>query len=198
MFGDNYKQENINAGRDVAGGNIINNNYINNYPEKVTWYQRRFRKLALEIEQDERYEKTIDDLVYYNTILDGSIGLEKKLQDGGCSKEEINCAIRQKLKFAKKQEKYKYYQSAQYINSHLFAEILLKFNDCVKPLIYSKADKVEILKAVSNNVIAPILNKLYTEGADDDDLCYDAEDVYGMVYYLTGSCHINWKNYENV
>lgn len=66
MFGDNYKQENINAGRDVAGGNIINNNYINNYPEKVTWYQRRFRKLALEIEQDERYEKTIDDLVYYN------------------------------------------------------------------------------------------------------------------------------------
>lgn len=197
MFGDNYKQENINAGGDVAGHDI-NNNYINNYPEKVTWYQRRFRKLALEIEQDERYEKTIDDLVYYNTILDGSIGLEKKLQDGGCSKEEINCAIRQKLKFAKKQEKYKYYQSAQYINSHLFAEILLKFNDCVKPLIYSKADKIEILKAVSNNVIAPILNKLYTEGADDDYLCYDAEDVYGMVYYLTGSCHINWKNYENV
>lgn len=193
MFGDNYRQENINAGGDVAGGNIIHN-----YPEKVTWYQSKFRKLAIEIEQDKRYEKTIDDLVYYNTVLDGSLGLEQKLQDGGCSEAEINHAIRQKLKFAKKQEKYKYYQSAQYINSHLFAEILLKFNDCVRPLICSQADKVEILKAVSNNVIAPILDKLNTEGADDDYLCYDAEDVYGMVYYLTGICHINWKNYENV
>lgn len=193
MFGSDYKQENINAGGDVAGHDIIHN-----YAEKITWYQRKFRKLAIEIEQDQRYEKTIDDLVYYNTILDGSFGLEQKLQDGGCSKAEIDCAIRQKLKFAKKQEKYKYYESAQYINSHLFAEILLKFNDCVKPLICDQANKVEIFKAVSNNVISPILDKLNTEGADDDYLCYDAEDVYGMVYYLTGICHINWKDYENV
>ena len=194
MFGNEYKQENINAGGNVAGRDLT----IHNYSEHVTWYQRKFYKLAKEIEQDQRYEKTIDDLAYFNTILDGSLGLEQKLKDGKWSKSEIDRAIRQKLKFAKKQEKYKYFQSAQYINSHLFADILLNFDDYVKPLIYSQANKVEILKAVRNNVITPILNKLNTEGADDDYLCYDAEDVYGMVYYLTGICHINWKNYENV
>ena len=193
MFGVNYKQENINAGRDVAGRDI--NHY---HTPIVTWYQRRFRKLAMEIESDQRYNDIIDDLSYYNTVLDGSIGLERKLQDGGCTQTDIECAIRQKLKFAKKQEKYKYYESAQYINSHLFAEILMKFNDCVKPLICSQANKVEVFKAVSNNVIHPILDKLNIEGADDDYLCYDAEDIYGMVYYLTGTCHINWKDYENV
>lgn len=193
MFGVNCTQENINAGGDVAGHDIIHN-----YGPRVTWFQRKFQKLAKEIEQDQRYEKAIDDLEYYNTILDGSLGLEQKLQDGGCSKAEINRALRQKLKFAKKQEKYKYYESAQYINVHLFAEILLKFDDYVKPLICSHANKVEIFKAVSNNVIHPILDKLNIEGADDDYLCYDAEDVYGMVYYLTGICHINWKDYENV
>lgn len=193
MLGSNCKQENINAGGDVAGRDIIHY-----HDQRETWYQRKFRRLAMEIERDQRYEKTIDDLAYYNTILDGSLGLKQKLQDGGCSKTEIDRAIRQKLKFAKKQEKYKYYESAQYINSHLFAEILLKFNDCVKPLICDQANKVEIFKAVNNNVIVPILEKLNTEGADDDYLCYDAEDVYGMVYYLTGICHINWENYENV
>ena len=193
MFGVNCSQENINAGGDVAGHDIIHN-----YAPRVTWFQRKFQKLAKEIEQDQRYEKTIDDLEYYNTILDGSLGLEQKLQDGGCLKSEIDRALRQKLKFAKKQEKYKYYESAQYINSHLFAEILLKFEDYVKPLIYNHANKVEVFKAVSNDVIHPILDKLNIEGVDDDYLCYDAEDVYGMVYYLTGICHINWKNYENV
>ncbi len=194
MFGNEYKQENINAGGNVAGRDLT----IHNHYEQVTWYQRKFYKLAKEIEQDQRYEKTIDDLAYFNTILDGSLGLEQKLEDGKWSKSEIDRAIRQKLKFAKKQEKYKYFQSAQYINSHLFSEILMNFDDYVKPLIYSQASKVEILKAVRNNVITPILDKLNTEGADDDYLCYDAEDVYGMVYYLTGICHINWKNYENV
>ena len=102
------------------------------------------------------------------------------------------------MKFAKKQEKYKNYESAQYINSHLFAEILLKFNDNVRPLIYNQSNKEEIFRTVSKSVIMPILNKLDTEAACDDYLCYDAEDVYGMVYYLTGSCFINWKDYENV
>lgn len=193
MSGSDYKQKNIYACGDVAGRDI---NHI--HAERITWYQRKFLKLAIEIEKDQRYDKISDDLSYYNTVLDGSLGLERKLQDGGCSKAEIDRAVRQKLKFAKKQEKYKYYESAQYINSHLFADILMKFDDCVKPLICNQASKAEIFKSVSDNVISPILKMLNTEGAEDDYLCYDAEDVYGMVYYLTGVCHINWKNYENV
>ncbi len=67
---------------------------------------------------------------------------------GGRNKNEITLALRQKQKFAKKQEKYKYYESAQWINSHLFAEILLKFNDYIKPLIDSNNTSVKIYRSI--------------------------------------------------
>ena len=187
------KQSNISAGGDVTGRDIYKN-----YLPQVTWYQRKFLRLAEEVELDQRYNKTIEDLDYFETILDGTKGLEEKLTDGGRNKNEITLALRQKQKFAKKQEKYKYYESAQWINSHLFAEILLKFNDYIKPLIDSNVDKNTIFTSVGKMVIEPIVQKLNVEGADDNYLCYDAEDVLGMVYYLTGRCHINWTNYGDV
>lgn len=193
MFGNEYRQEHIEAGGDVAGRDI--NKY---YAQQTTWYQRKFQKLASEIEQDARYEQTIDDLTYFNTVLPGSKDLEEKLRDGGYSQMDIEQARRQKMKFAKKQEKYKYYISAQWINCHLFADILHRFNDHIKPLILANSDKQTILSTVSQSVIIPIVEMLNREGADDDYLCYDHQDVLGMVYYLTGICHINWKDYENV
>ena len=188
------KQSNISAGGDVAGRDIYKN-----YLPQVTWYQRKFHRLAEEVELDQRYNKTIEDLDYFETILDGTKGLEEKLTDGGRNKNEIALALRQKQKvLQRKQEKYKYYESAQWINSHLFAEILLKFNDYIKPLIDSNVDKNTIFTSVGKMVIEPIVQKLNVEGADDNYLCYDAEDVLGMVYYLTGRCHINWTNYGDV
>jgi len=194
MFGDGIRQKNVTAGGDIAGRDIT---HVHNYAP-ITWYQRKFQHLADEIEKDLRYEKTIEDLEYFETILDGQRGLEEKLADGGHTTSEISLALRQKQKFAKKQEKYKNYESAQWINSHLFAEILMKFNDCIKPMIEANEDRHKIFSAVYKNVIDLIIQKLNVEGANDDYLCYDAEDVLGMVYYLTGRCQINWKDYGNV
>lgn len=72
------KQSNISAGGDVAGRDIYKN-----YLPQVTWYQRKFLRLAEEVELDQRYNKTIEDLDYFETILDGTKGLEEKLTDGG-------------------------------------------------------------------------------------------------------------------
>lgn len=193
MFGDDIRQNNITAGGNVAGRDI----HVHNYTP-ITWYQRRFQSLADEIEKDQRYEKTIEDLEYFETVLDGKKGLEGKLADSGHTKLEISLAIRQKQKFAKKQEKYKYYESAQRINSHLFAEILMKFNDFIKPMVEANEDRHKILSSICRYIVDPIMQKLNLEGADDEFLCYDAVDVLGMVYYLTGGCHINWKDYGNV
>ena len=65
-------------------------------------------------------------------------------------------------------------------------------------MIEANEDRHKIFSAVYKNVIDPIIQKLNVEGANDDYLCYDAEDVLGMVYYLTGRCQINWKDYGNV
>ena len=63
------KQSNISAGGDVAGRDIYKN-----YLPQVTWYQRKFHRLAEEVELDQRYNKTIEDLDYFETILDGTKG----------------------------------------------------------------------------------------------------------------------------
>jgi hypothetical protein len=102
-------QNDLCAGGDIAGRDI--NNVYHNY-QPITWYQRKFQSLAAEIENDHRYDKTIEDLEYFETVLDGRKGLQNKLKDGGHSDLDISTALRQKQKFAKKQEKYKYYESA--------------------------------------------------------------------------------------
>ena len=32
-----------------------------------------------------------------------------------------------------------------------------------------------------------------------EEFAKDAKkDIFGMVYYLTGQCHLNWKNYDSI
>lgn len=40
------------------------------------------------------------------------------------------------------------------------------------------------------------MNELNENGAADACLCYNEDDIYGMLYYLTGNCHINWTDYD--
>lgn len=193
---DVVKQQNISASGDVAGRDIDKSITIYNIQGSVTWYRTHFRKLQEEIETDSRFGGVIDDLKFYNTKTDGKKGLVGKLQDGGFCENEIGEAQRKKLKFAKKQERFKNYKTAQLITSKLFALIILKFDDHIRPMIERGEDKNHIYSAVCSCVVAPIVEKLNIEGAEDDYLNYDAQDVLGMVYYLTGMCHINWAIYS--
>lgn len=54
----------------------------------------------------------------------------------------------------------------------------------------------DIKRAVYEQVILPIMNELNENGAADACLCYNEDDIYGMLYYLTGNCHINWTDYD--
>ena len=40
-----------------------------------------------------------------------------------------------------------------------------------------------------------IIDEINANGSCDRQLCYTEADIYGMLYYLTGNCHINWKEY---
>lgn len=163
-----------------------------------TRFSKRFDKLNQEVASDHRYEGVMESLKHYLTKLDG-IDVTTKLKDGGFSDREIIKATRRKEKYAKKLEKNLFFESAQWIDSQLFAKIMIDFETYIEiPLINKGADKDEILIAVVEKVINPILNLINEEGANDDVLNYTIEDVFGMVYYLTGKCHINWKDYDNI
>lgn len=163
-----------------------------------TRFAKRFEKLNEEVVNDERYEGVMDSLKKYLTKLDG-ISMPDKLEDGGFTEKEILRATKRKDKYAKQLEKNKFYESAQWIDSQLFAKIMIEFETHVEiPLICSGADKSDILQAVVEKVIKPVLDLINIEGEDDTFLNYTLEDIFGMVYYLTGKCHINWKNYDSI
>lgn len=176
----------------------INDNSGPIYLSKKTRFSKRFEKLNQEVACNERYEGIMDDFKYYITKLDG-IDMPTKLVDGGFTENEIIEATRRKEKYAKKLEINRFFESAQWIDSQLFAKIKIDFEAYVeKPLINNGASKDEIIITLVEKVITPILDLINIEGENDEVLNYNAEDIFGMVYYLTGKCHINWKNYDSI
>ncbi|PIB29214.1 hypothetical protein BFP78_00065 [Gaetbulibacter sp. 5U11] len=169
----------------------------NIYFAKKTRFARRFEKLNQEVKNDERYEGTMESLKYYLTKLDG-ISAETKLYDGGFNENEVISAIRRKERYAKRLQLNRFFESAQWIDSQLFAKIKMDFEAFILPLIDNGSSKSEILKEVVIKVVQPVLDLINLEGEDDEVLNYNADDIFGMVYYLTGQCHINWKNYDSI
>ena len=165
---------------------------------RKTRFSKRFERLNQEVSADARYEGVMEELKYYLTKLDG-VDMPTKLEDGGFDKHEIWRATKRKENYWKKLEKTKYFESAQWINSQLFAKIKIDFENHVeRPLIKNNASKDQILDALVKKVITPVLKLLNEEGESDEILNFTAEDIYGIVYFLTGKCHINWANYDNI
>lgn len=165
--------------------------------KKKSRFSTRFEKLNNEVAADSRYEGVMEELKYYLTKLDG-VDMPTKLRDGGFRENEITEASRKKEKYAKRLEKNKFYESAQWIDSQLFAKIKMDFEAYVDPLIKLGEPKSVIFQKIVEYVVSPVLALINDEGELDEVLNYSAEDILGMVYYLTGQCHLNWKDYDSI
>jgi hypothetical protein len=165
---------------------------------KKTRWSKRFEKLNQEVLGDSRYEGVMEELKYYLTKIDG-VDMPKKLEDGGFDEQEVWRATIRKENFWKKLERTKFFESSQWINSQLFAKIKMDFEQYIeRPLIKTGASKDQVLDALVEKIVKPVLALINDEGESDEILNYTAEDVYGMIFFLTGKCHINWTNYDNI
>ena len=199
---------NLSVNGDPGTGNSFNDtkirkvdNYNPNAREVNNYYTqsesrlgRWFRRLNDEINNDIRLQKKLDDIKRYRTKLPHTIGLEAKLKDGGFSQSAIDKARRLKMYFAKKSTRFQYYESAQLIDSYLFAKLCHSFDTYILPNIESQP-LCDIRQMVYEKVVLPIIDEINANGSYDRQLCYNEDDIYGMLYYLTGKCHINWKDY---
>jgi hypothetical protein len=167
------------------------------YLTKPTRFAKRFEKLNNEVASDERYEGIMESLKYYLTRLDG-IDAPTKLEDGGFKESEVIAAMQKKEKFAKRLQLNRFYESAQWIDSQLFAKIKMNFETFVLPLVNDSSSKEQIMREVVIRVVEPVLELINIEGENDEVLNYNADDIFGMIFYLTGQCHLNWKNYDSI
>lgn len=181
--------ENVNAGGDIVLGNKETHHH--HHEKNKNRLASLFEKLNAEFANKEEISGWIDDLNRYITQRD-VIGLEQKLTDGNRT-DLIDDALWLKEEYYKKLTKYQLYQSAQKIQAHLLASILEKFRNCIMPLINDNADNKTVSDAISTQIINPLVLLIEQEGLEDNLLGFSATDIEGMIYYLTGRCHIKWN-----
>lgn len=154
-----------------------------------------FESLRKEILKEVTQE-TIEELKYYITELPGTKPFEEKLTDGGFSEESIEEATRLKELYRKRAQMYRNYPSAQQINLDLLSSIKNSFYTYIFPLIEEGTPLRIVMQQLREKIVVPTKELLNKNGMYDDKLRYNEDHIYGMIYYLTGMCHLNWTVYK--
>ncbi|GGC55309.1 hypothetical protein GCM10011387_06160 [Pedobacter quisquiliarum] len=191
MFGPT--QRGIEIGGDnskvVGGDDLSSTQHYHNY-SRPTKLSSLFERLNQEYNADNRIDDINHDLKRYMLERD-VVGLEQKLIDGNIE-HLYEDAMWLKEEYSKKLTKFVFFEPAQQIHAYLLAIIIEKFRNLIYPLLREGKLESEIMKVVSEHINTPLLNIIREEGCNDI-MGLTATDVDGMVFFLTGRCHIKWN-----
>jgi len=173
------------AGRDVnKSTTIVNYSFDASQPTPIGLLIEKFRK---EQAEDKQFRDIIAKLEHFSKVADGKLSsLSEKLESGGC-KSHVEFAEKAKELFAKKLVEFQYSESAQRIHAYLLAEVWSRFHRFVRPLIAEGADIHALNCCVEVHIIQPVQSML-----GENDLELYSDEINGMLYFLTGNCHIRW------
>lgn len=174
----------------ISGPNIGRDQYnINTARPRHRKLSALFAKLELEYENDNQFTETLEELDRLTSPkVDKVIGLEEKLKLGNRS-DLYEYALEVKELYAKRLVRYQLYRSAQKVNIYLLALTITYFKHHIAPLIQSGSSDAFVDRAIANEIINPLMSML----EDDMIIDFNSEHITGMLYYLTGNCHINWS-----
>jgi hypothetical protein len=114
------------------------------------------------------------------------LGLEAKLSAAGRQKDILR-ASRMKEMFAKKLERHFFSESAQHIYAFILSRIYQLFKVEVRPLLLAEVGQSIVDRAVLEKVLQPVFAEL-----EDNVLLVNYDELEGMLYFLTGNCHLAW------
>jgi hypothetical protein len=137
----------------------------------------------------EQCASTIESLQHYLDVLDPTrvLGVEAKLEGADRSTEVVK-ALKLKEHFFKLLSRLTFSRSAQEVFACLLGDIEFRFDTHVRPLIQAKSSPAEVDAAVLQHVIQPVLNEVA-----ENDMGINIHELRGMLYFLTGNCHIDWS-----
>lgn len=170
---------------DIAGGNISKNTYMVQ-PEKSP-LKAKLEKLSQDCLNDINFKQYISDLLHYTTSVhpDKQIDLKAKLEMANRADEYVD-ALFLKEQFAKRLYKNGLSEQAQDAYVHILSKLKSDFQLKIKPRIKEDASLTEI-----GDCLHQIVTEMYGELAGTP-LEQDIGSVRGMLYFLTGNCHIEW------
>lgn len=171
---------------DMAGRDIIKNYYAGTRT-LMSYLIEKFHK---EKETNVAFSDIVDELQHFKDVVSpaGLIGLEAKLA-AGSRQDEIDTGLRLKHQCAKKLMKYELFESSQLIYAYLLGEVLTRFRKYVTPLILANEDRAKIDSVTFEKVVQPIVALL-----EENVLNINSQEIEGMMFFLSGNCHIRWDN----
>ena len=184
-------QENINSSGDVVGGDkiVIQDVNITSVLNPATDYMiELIKRFKAESNSDEKINKIVENLNHYSTNLDEETvyDLEYKLNAGNRG-FEFNRAVLLKERITKKIKLNENSEAAQEIYAYLLSQICSDFHLHIYPLLKTHTiSQINLL--IDEKVIKPAVFIL-----GENVLKLLKEDINGMIYFLTGNCHIKWE-----
>ena len=200
-------KEGSNAGQDniYNENNLGDNSQYIHQAEKVTIINNgprsaRIAKDYVRLREEIGKEvdpKTKEKVKYYETKIPGTKDIIAKLTDGGFKPKRIKEAERLKELWSKEALRYADYPNAQDINLILYSKIVREFEVYITPMVEDGEPLRDIMVKIHEKIVKPTMELLDSSGDDDENLRYTYDHIYGIIYYLTGNCHLNWKDYDN-
>ncbi len=179
------------VGGDQAGGSIYKGNTFQLGP--ATPMSDLIAKYRMECERDAGIRQTIEELQRYRLPPEGEvIGLEEKLRQGG-RPELVHLAIAAKDRFEKCLLKHEFSPAAQEIYVHLLAKVWQLFQQMVYPAI-CRGESPKDVDLLLGNEVYPKVEALL----ESNPLKLKSDEVMGMLYWLTGNCHLKWKRHADL
>lgn len=185
---DSVRQEGNQAGGNIAG----RDNIIVEAPARPeNALARLFRRLKEEAADDRTLTKYIRELAIFTRHVEKEkiIGLEEKLKDAGRD-DQIDMAMAMKeIVFSQLRDNI-FSLTFQQIYATLLGKVFEEFETWVKPVITAGKPRQEIDEIVNMRIIHPIMDEIESCG---DYGGVTPQTLRGMIYFLTGNCHIRWR-----
>lgn len=178
---------NLNIQRSQLEDIVLGNKNI--YAEELHPLEKAIKSIQKTINDNPELEGIIEELAEYTTDRPDReiIGVEAKLANGG-REDLIQNAIYFKNKFERKIAKKQLSRSEQHCYAHILAFIESKFNQFVRPLILNGSSKQVVDAAVHEHIFEPVYKAIVSF-----DISITIQHVSGMLYFLTGKCHLVWN-----
>lgn len=181
---DNEISDN-NPGRDLNIGTHISFNEVKSKSNALANLLIRSKQLC---ETDQEYRYMLEELKEYLNPRPGRkiIGLEEKLKEGN-RLDLLEDAAYLENKFARRVTKHQFSISEEVIYCHCLSKINSSFSHNVKPLFKNTVNTAIIDRVIYDRIVEP----LYEE-VSEVSTAISIELIRGMIFFLTGKCHLRW------
>ena len=187
MPDETIKVDNSEISGDLAGRDIDKSKHYHYSGSKGSYMKTLLEKFKNEQKENQQLKAFIDDLdYYYNKRQDDVVDLKTKLTEGN-RQDLIDFATDFKDRFHRKLFHYQFSEAAQTILLNLLAEVQSRFINEIYPSICRNEDPDIINSMITERLIEPIKEQL-----DENLLGITVQHINGMLYFLTGNCHIKW------